>query len=152
MKRLIAILLLLFPLSCSHYLNVKQDIELKSFIVSFENHCNCKVTIPVLIEKVHSSEEGFKTLGVCYGFRMPKFFRSVRIDTDYWKEANFYKKESTVFHELAHCVLDMEHDERMIGDYIFIRPKSIMYPYSFSQYETYRKEYIRELFNRKASP
>ena len=155
MRIIIAILLLLFPISCSHigYItDTDYNIEIKPFIQSFESHCKCKINIPVKIEKIKIKEKGYTTLGICYGFRMPILFRSVVIDSDYWAKADFYEKESTVFHELAHCVLNLGHTEEMTGDYIFIRPKSIMYPYSFYQYQAYRKEYIKELFSRKPGP
>jgi hypothetical protein len=127
------------------------DARINPHVIQFEKYCNCKVTIPITIEKLPSDDDG-KTLGVCYGFRMPILFRSIKIDKDYLESGSFYQIESTVFHELAHCVLDLEHTEEMKGKYIFIRPKSIMYPYSFFQYSLYREEYIKELFSRKPGP
>lgn len=152
MRIIVLILLLLFPLSCSTVTNIKYQLELSSFVRSFEKQCNCTVDVPITIEKIPSNEPGYTTLGLCYAFRWPKVFRSIKIDVDYWQKANFYQKESTVFHELAHCVLDLEHTDEMTGEYLWIRPKSIMYPYSFPQYETYRKQYWKELFSRKPGP
>jgi hypothetical protein len=150
MKKIIIFFLLLFPFSCSSLKNFGYQVELYSFVKKFEEECNCKVDVPISIEKIASDEKGYKTLGVCYGFRMPKFFRSIKIDRSYWAEATFYEKEATIYHELAHCVLDLEHTNEWIDGYlIFGRPKSLMYPYSFPQYESFRKEYIKELFSRK---
>jgi hypothetical protein len=147
-RTLFVFLIFMFSLaSCSSF--SRYEPVLNNHVLEFEKLCNCKVNIPITIEPIPSKNDGYKTLGVCYVFRGPMLFRSIRIDKDYWAKASFYQRESTVFHELAHCVLDLEHDERMTGEYIWIRPKSIMYPYSFPQYETYRKEYLKELFLRK---
>lgn len=139
---------LLFP-SCSQVILAKRNIELNHHISNFEELCDCKVDIPVTIEKITPLEEGTRTLGVCYGFRMPTWIRSIKIDVDFWKEASYYEKEATVFHELGHCVLDLNHTNEMQGEYIFVRPKSLMYPYSFGLYKDFREEYINELFSRK---
>lgn len=128
-------------------------MELDSHVREFEALCNCEVDVPIRIKVIPSTKKGYRTLGVCYGFRMPTVFRSIEIDQEYWRTASFYERESTVFHELAHCVLDLEHTDELTGDFLMsLRPKSLMYPYSFSDYETYRKEYIRELFSRKPGP
>lgn len=153
MRTLILFLLFLFPCSCSTLNDFTYQMELHRFVRNFEEDCNCKVTVPIKIVAVPSDKDGYKTLGVCYGFRMPSIFRSIEIDKDYWATASYYEKESTIYHELAHCQLDLEHTDEWVGDYVlFGRPKSIMYPYSFPQYEVFRDEYIKELFSRKPGP
>lgn len=147
MKTLCLLILLFCFNGCA---SIRQyDPGLKTHIALFEKHCNCKVDIPIKVEPILQDEEGYTTLGVCYGFKMAKLFRYIVIDKTYWQKAGFYQKESTILHELAHCVLDLEHDDTMQGIYIWVRPKSIMHPYSFPQYEMYRDEYIEELFSRK---
>jgi hypothetical protein len=125
------------------------DVGIQPHIALFEKHCKCKVDIPIKIKYIPSTEPGVRILGMCYGFKQWKLLRFIEIDNTYWASASYYEREHTILHELGHCVLDLEHDKAMTGDSIFTRPLSIMHPYTFSQYENYRKEYLKELFGRK---
>ena len=146
------IFLLLFLVSCA---SVKMRSDVLPHVKTFEEYCNCKVEVPIKIVPIPKSEkdkkEGTKTLGICYGFKMFKPFRSIEIDVFYWKYASDCEREATVLHELAHCELDLEHEEAWFYPdfYLFMRPKSLMHPYSFPQYCTHRDEYLKELFKRK---
>jgi len=150
--KLILVVLLTFLVSCASA-QMRQD--LLPHIQTFEKYCNCKVKVPIKIVPIPKSKkdikEGTRTLGICYGFKMSKIWRSIEIDEMYWKYASECERESTVLHELAHCELDMDHEEAWLWKdfYLFMRPKSLMHPYSFPQYCTHRTEYIEELFKRK---
>lgn len=148
--REICLLILFLLAGCT---TLPMRIDLKIHITEFEKYCNCKVDIPIKITEVEQDkkDDGYRTLAVCYGFRMSKIFRSIEIDEGYWNKATHCERESTVFHELGHCLLDLKHDEEMFSHdfYLFMRPKSVMHPYAFPQYCSYRDQYIKELFNKK---
>jgi len=56
------------------------------------------------------------------------------------------EKESLVFHELGHCVLDRRHREDVLDN---MAPASIMYPFALSHnvYYNNHQYYIEELFS-----
>jgi hypothetical protein len=147
MSNNIIIFLLIFLLfscgTCKEY-----GSPLNNSIKVFEETFNQKVDIPIDIVDIPQKEEGYRTLGVCYFFKGPRFLRFILIDKTYWDNATPYQRESTIIHELGHCMFDLEHDDTMIGDFIFVRPKSIMHPYTFPQYEQHRDYYLKELFSR----
>lgn len=76
--------------------------------------------------------------------------RNISINKAYWSDASHTSRELLIFHELGHCVLNLEHDDSWItlnGVYI---PKSIMNSYLFSEYlyDTFREYYMLELFRK----
>jgi hypothetical protein len=146
MVKLISNVLLIFGLLSCASSSSKKNNNLEIYIQRFEKFCNCKVDIPVTMAHLSRNEES-ATIGVCYAFRAPKFFRKIELDQEYWDGADDLDRESLIFHELGHCVLDRDHDEEFAPSHIFIlRPRSLMYPVSFYQYRLHRMEYIKELF------
>lgn len=146
MVKLIGNVILIFGLlSCASSSSRKND-NLEIYIKRFEELCNCTVDIPVTMANL-SRDKDSATIGVCYGFRAPKFFRKIQLDQKYWDNADDLDRESLMFHELGHCVLNRDHDEEFEPSHIFIlRPRSLMYPVSFYQYRLHRMDYIKELF------
>lgn len=147
MRTIFIIMFLLFY-SCA---TATYNNGLESYIQRFEQYCNCKINMRIKITPISQTEKDYKTVGVCYGFKMSKLFRSIEIDEGYWNSASDCERESTIFHELGHCYLDLDHDSSVIqGDYyLFARPKSLMHPYTFPQYCANKEEYIKELFSHK---
>lgn len=137
------LLFLFLLLSCSTSRSAYRP-DLLVHIKEFEKHCKCKVSIPIYISKIKSDS----TIGLCYGFKQSIMFKFIILDETYWNESDMYDRESLVFHELGHCVLNKDHDASMVSFFYFLdyRPKSIMHPYSFYQYRLYRDDYIKELF------
>lgn len=131
--------LLLFLVSCSH--NIINSVEVRSFVKSFERICGKKVTIPIYWGDL-PTEDGSKTIGVCRGFQQSLLFRSIVLDKSYWNQATYWEKESLVFHELGHCVLDRPH---VIGYDEKYRPLSIMHPFTFRSYLERRRYLVKEL-------
>ena len=129
--------------SCSHAGMYPAD--LKEHVKTFEEKCNCKITIPIYIKPIkHSS-----AVGVCYGFRQLFIFQFIVLDEQYWEDSDFYDRESLLFHELGHCVYGLDHDNKTYETFLDnYRPKSIMYPYVFNDYKYHRDEYIDELFSK----
>ena len=143
MKVLVNMVMNLFlALSCSTA-SVRYGEKLGPYIDDFEKNCKTKVTIPIELAPLPKG-----VLGKCVAFRGPVIFRKIQIDLDYWNSATNTQKESTILHELGHCVLDLEHDTTIIGEYyLFMRPKTLMFPYDFPQYEIFRKEYREQFFS-----
>lgn len=128
-------------ISCSAVVMRNKDFD--PYVRDFELNCKTKVFIPIVYAPLPED-----TLGRCVGFRMPFFIRKIEINPNYWKNASHYEKESTMLHELGHCVLDLNHDENMIIEFVVLeRPKSLMYPYEFQQYAFYRDEYRKSFFD-----
>jgi hypothetical protein len=138
------ILFCIFFLASCSLVRARYEPGLAVHISEFEKHCKCKITIPIYFLKIKKES----TIGLCYGFKQFWLFRYIVLDSEYWDQADTYERESLLFHELGHCVLDKDHNSEMISEYYFLnyRPKSIMHPYSFYQYRLYRDAYIKELF------
>lgn len=111
--------------------------EFIPYLTEFENRCSVKPELNVRFGILTGG-----TVGVCmYGNIKP----NIIIDQYTWLNYSQAKKEVLMFHELAHCTLSKEHNEKKVGG----RPVSIMYPYVLSKYdyEKNREEYIKELCN-----
>lgn len=124
------------------------DSELLPYVEEFERRCNCEVEVTTRFEPLTSP-----IAGVCTGHSelLPDIFKSIGINKEWWITASHWEKENLIFHELGHCVLNMDHDEEMIRDsFLGGRPKSIMYPEILPPF-TYlinREEYLDRFFNR----
>lgn len=131
--------LLLFLVSCST--NIIRSAEMSSFVKDFEKHCRVKVKVPIYWGNLPADKDG-QTIGICRGFRQSLLFRSIVIDKKYWDRSTYWERESLVFHELGHCVLDRPHvtayDEE--GHSL-----SIMHPFTFNTYFQDRPALIKEL-------
>lgn len=129
--------------SCSHA--GMYPTSVKDHIKTFEQKCNCKINIPIYVKPIkHSS-----AVGICYGFRQLFILQFIVLDQEYWESSDLYDQESLLFHELAHCVYGIDHDNATYPTFLDnYRPKSIMYPYVFDDYKYHRDEYITELFTK----
>lgn len=83
--------------------------------------------------------------GQCsYSYNRP---RQVTIDTPFWNRSSQLSREMIVFHELGHCVLNLDHDERSFPSGLC---RSIMRSGTCCCRDAYntqnRKYYLDELF------
>lgn len=82
------------------------------------------------------------TIGVCWflGDR-----RIIIIRQAYWDQADAAAREMLMFHELAHCALNLPHD---MSTNEFGYPTSLMFPSAFPStlYYNRRSEYLDQLF------
>lgn len=71
----------------------------------------------------------------------------VVISQEFWQTASIVEQEILMFHELGHCLLNKEHDNRLD---INGMPNSIMNEYILDEYyyETYREDYLQQFFGR----
>lgn len=90
---------------------------------------------------------GVTTIGVCWNiYYDDKPF--VLIDAKFWKAATYFSREAVVFHELGHCLLNREHnDKRMHANGESI-PYSLMNSFAPKGliYILNRQHYVDELF------
>ena len=70
----------------------------------------------------------------------------IKINPNYWWNYEYHRRESLMFHELGHCVLNRGHDAQL---YQNNRAMSVMHPYGLpyaDEYLDYYREYQGELF------
>jgi hypothetical protein len=144
-------LALLFSISgCSTFWPIRQSppetppefaIYLADFEVQARLHGrNISTDIPVAFGDLsdREPENGDQVIGLCYFTP-----RHIVIDKSWWTKAPAWGKESLIFHELGHCVLDRDHRSGECAG----RPCSIMRPIVVLEpYKKRRKEYLDELF------
>ena len=60
-------------------------------------------------------------IGRCY-----MLTNEIQIDPDYWyRQSTYLQRKSVLYHELAHCICNLGHEEIMMKDSC---PSNIMYP------------------------
>lgn len=76
-------------------------------------------------------------------------YKEIRIDPDYWITLENSTRESLIFHELGHCVLNRDHDTEMMDYHSLLVPDSYMYPYMFysDDLSALHNHYLAELFS-----
>ena len=82
------------------------------------------------------------TIGTCY-YGIPGK-PQVHLLKSYWDKADYVDRVTLVFHELAHCLCEADHNEKVLTDGC---PYSIMYPTTFSRrcLNKHADHYIMEL-------
>ena len=103
----------------------------------------------------------YPTLGTCtesyfekIEFLKRKVYKTPKIDINpvTWSYMSEAERESLIFHELGHCLLNRGHDnsEKYDLEYGSNIPNSIMHQYAISSafYENRYDHYIKELFNK----
>lgn len=119
--------------------------QVDSFIAAaHQQHVNVDLSILHITLADHLPD---RLLGICWGMgtSIPMIF----LDKVLWEQSNDLKREQILWHEMGHCVLKREHNERMKWDGY---PASIMYPDSRlindqNYYRKHKQEYIQELFH-----
>jgi hypothetical protein len=79
--------------------------------------------------------------------------RKVTINERWWRTTTHEsEKRQLIYHELGHCILNLEHDLRY--NKLYNQPESIMYPQmmSFLVFEPYESKYLDQLFGLVVSP
>ena len=86
--------------------------------------------------------KGSVTIGVC---SMADWKPTITIDKKRWKLYSYYTREILLYHELGHCLLNRDHEDKMDSDNM---PGSIMHSTIFSDwyYHDHRPAYLKELF------
>lgn len=76
-------------------------------------------------------------------------YREIAVDPVKWIGLSFNGQEQLLFHELGHCIFNLDHVETKMkkGNWINI-PTSIMYPYVFGDtdyYKEFKDHYFQEM-------
>lgn len=143
--QIFAIIILLLSLTLSPKIASQSDDVFLVYILEYQKYYNKPVTTPITFGKKFEKN----VIGYCikYGGNL----KEIQINKDFWDNTKSdYCREALIFHELAHCEQDRDHDNRPyeVSPNTFI-PISLMNEYlvSCNTYTTYRSYYIQELFN-----
>lgn len=155
----IIIILSLFLASCAQPLSQQDpdsDPQLMAFIEQFESLTGKNFDGKTYFTTTEELKEfGVGVLAVCTKYLGGK--KEIYIDENFWEQSDDSFKEELIFHELGHCVLNRDHDDRLVGmnieNTVYIIPKTIMYPYVFGGiiYEKFHDYYTRELVDEDTS-
>lgn len=138
----LAVFLLLLT-ACGNPLKVKPvvvDPAFVSYVKMFESN------IGVSASRVSVSFKALAApfIGECEVFG-PNL--SVHVDPDFWGRATEDEREELIYHELAHCAMDLDHDERIMPNGC---PSSIMNSYQLDAcFPRYKPYYIDELRSKR---
>lgn len=105
--------------------------EFRPFVNKFDNIYGTDVRILVAWSTL-----GETTLGECHSWS--DGYREIKIDDVKWPYLTEDGKEHLIFHELGHCIFNLDHN----SNYITINswhniPESIMNPYAFGDRKYY---------------
>lgn len=117
------------------------DPRLEPYVQRFEKHATFQVD-NLVAGFGDTKKEGKNVIGVCYHSITPE----IVINLEYWNKEDDLGREELMFHELGHCIYDLEHDTRVLVDEWC--PFSVMHPYvlPFGCYELFHDHYIEQLF------
>ncbi len=106
-----------FVSSCAHKVDgVRLNEELEPYFIIFEEEAAKRgVVFDNEVEQIEGylqniADEG--VIGACRRNDGEGKNRSVFFDKPYWATATRLEKEYVVFHELGHCFLHLDHDDR----------------------------------------
>jgi hypothetical protein len=159
--------------------NIDKEVQQKIFpyVALFIEDSNKLFSLNEVLRKI---DFGFINIEDVYGkdtatvgFCQYRFFglkNIIRLDKEFWNKSNIITKRNLVYHEIAHCLMYLDHSapDGTILDWIYRKfieigifkknkaylddgcPISLMHPYLVDNYCTakHNKYYIEELFNR----
>ncbi len=114
--------------------------------------------------KNFEKEIGYSTANITMIFRdldMPTIGRCtidlssnnlIEIDSNFWMISDFDEKEQLMYHELGHCAMYLDHDDRKITHQYMEMPGSIMNSYFFGDFPFYKQhktQYKEALKNKR---
>lgn len=187
MRSILLTILLFLSVSCSKPPLKKETYERPVFSTEID-HPELKVISDEFFKLSHRNNITFSNkvsigfanitdenvIGLCY---YKDTFREIFIDYKFWKKASWSPKTALIYHELAHCYCQRDHDfdegtmypdgslKAIIQSFMakqpidYLKPdgymsdscpKSIMYPIIISDYcfKKHYPHYVKEMFNR----
>lgn len=127
-----------------------QEPEFSEYVKKFDDLYNtyAYLHIPILFtDDDLGGDVGTVNLAFCYDYGDGN--KRIEVSKKLWRALTENGKESLIFHELGHCILNREHDKStMLTDDFGKIPASIMYPIIIggsSYYPVYRGYYYLEL-------
>lgn len=88
--------------------------ELRPHVERFDNHYDgdWPERFEVFLEVIDDCDDDSCVAGYCLtDIDGGGIFREVAIDIDTWAELTEIRREALIFHELGHCVMDLDHTE-----------------------------------------
>lgn len=159
MTRPVALLLLPLTIACGRpdHISKNEDgpnnvrsvhPDLEQHVHSFELNWGQRISYMVTFA---SKDEMGTSAGLCILYSNGG--KLVKIQEDYYRAVDFYRKEQLIYHELGHCSLNRDHNDsvREFPEGNF--PASTMHSSTFGGieaqiYQTHRGYYISELFGK----
>lgn len=119
------------------------DPKFDSYVQLFENTYGIEVNVSIVFKDIADED----VAGQCWYYTNRP--RMIEIDTPYWNIISEAGREQLIMHELGHCVLDLDHDDRVgtVGAWNNV-PLSIMNSTHFGDepyYSQNREYYLQEL-------
>jgi len=90
---------------------------------------------------------GPEVIGLCYTYESSED-KDIVINKEFWNDATELQRKELMFHEMGHCLLDLDHDDSIVNPPG--RPKSIMNSHMIATYwlERFFDDYVKELFSK----
>lgn len=119
----------------------KTHQDFKYYIELFENSYNVNVNVPI----IYNYEDPLYA-GACYTYS--DGYKEIKVNKKFWENYSTEQREVLIFHELGHCVFNLDHD----NNHSLYCPASVMRSYLFSDFEILycyipnRSYYLDDLF------
>jgi len=160
-EKVLVIGMLLIMASCAHKMVMSEIVpgsgvtpEFASFLNDFNELAHnrvrgyCQVPIDVGFGNLKNVKLKNESVGRVIGLCIPAERPMVLFDREYWQIASHVERQILALHEFGHCILNLEHNEKMIDVFGREQPESIMHPFIlrdnlFIEMQDY---YLNELF------
>ena len=113
--------------------------ELQEYVQEFEAHLGRSIgDVPLGFADLDEDKAG-----ICTTY--PSGHKEVEIDQKYWQEISYNQRFNLIFHELGHCVLNLDHNMVLLDDNC---PSSFMFDTIIGDncLDLHLDEYIGEMF------
>lgn len=133
----------LLPLLLAGCAGANVDPELKPYVDEFDQETGARSHVNMVFEENVIGKNGKIVAGVCRYSGNVFTPNTVSINKNYWGTIPVPMRKSLVWHELGHCVLDLDHNEDLTPEGY---PASVMYPSVIpghiweTRFDTYREE------------
>lgn len=140
------------PIGKVQLASLSVDPEIQPYVTIYENE-STRMGHPIVVRNLEArfgptDFRGPTVIGYCQRSSW-SYTPLVVINREFWNSASSNEREHLMFHELGHCLLDLDHDDAVILIGIDWVPRSIMNPYIFEEsvYVAHREYYLQNLFN-----
>lgn len=122
------------------------DEPLKEYVTEYHNlaHYHCpKLNIhPHYSITLEDKLEGTKWVGVCTRYANKRY--NIKILNSFWDISDDNTRRQLMYHELAHCIIDREHEDNLEGHYMYPKieyvPREVFIQQAIDDIEDYCKK------------